>query len=50
MAGREFELKFEARNLTGQKYKEFQETAGNRVDVNTYKVGRVFTLSASTTF
>lgn len=50
VAGREFELKFEARNLTGQKYKEFQETAGNRVDVNTYKVGRVFTLSASTTF
>jgi len=50
VAGREFELKLEARNLTGRKYKEFQETAGNRVDVNTYKVGRVFTLSASTTF
>ncbi|PZQ56386.1 MAG: TonB-dependent receptor [Phenylobacterium zucineum] len=48
--GREFELKFEARNLTGRKYEEYQEMAGNRVDVNTYKVGRVFTLSASTTF
>jgi len=50
VAGRDFELKFEARNLTGRKYKEFQETAGNRVDVNSYKVGRAFTLSASTTF
>jgi TonB-dependent receptor len=50
VAGREFELKFEARNLTGRKYEEYQETAGNRVDVNTYKVGRVFTLSASTSF
>ena len=48
--GRDVELKFEARNLTGRKYEEYQETAGNRVDVNTYKVGRVFTLSASTTF
>jgi TonB-dependent receptor len=50
VAGRDFELKFEARNLTGRKYEEYQETAGNRVDVNTYKLGRVFTLSASTTF
>ncbi|TAJ70646.1 MAG: TonB-dependent receptor [Phenylobacterium sp.] len=50
VAGRDIELKFEARNLTGRKYKEFQATDGNRVDVNTYKVGRVFTLSASTTF
>lgn len=50
VAGREFELKFEARNLTGRKYEEYQATDGNRVDVNSYKVGRVFTLSASTTF
>lgn len=50
VAGRDFELKFEARNLTGRKYLEFQEAAGNRVDVNSYDVGRVFTLSASTTF
>jgi len=50
VAGREVELKFEARNLTGRKYKEYQKTDGNRVDVNTYKVGRVFTLGASTTF
>lgn len=50
VAGREFELKFEARNITGRKYEEFQEIAGNRVDVNSYRAGRVFTLSASTTF
>ncbi len=50
VAGREVELKFEARNLTGRKYEEFQEISGNRIDVNTYKLGRVFTLSASTTF
>lgn len=48
--GREFELKFEARNLTGRKYKEYQSVGGKRVDLNTYKLGRVFTLSASTTF
>lgn len=50
VAGREVELKFEARNLTGRKYEEFQEISGNRIDVNSYKLGRVFTLSASTTF
>jgi len=50
VVGRNVELKFEARNLTGRKYEEYQATGGNRVDVNTYKVGRVFTLSASTTF
>lgn len=50
VAGREVELKFEARNLTGRKYEEYQQISGNRIDVNSYKVGRVFTLSASTTF
>jgi TonB-dependent receptor len=50
VAGRDVELKLEARNLTGRKYKEFQTADGNRVDINTYNVGRVFTLSASTTF
>ncbi|MCW5759750.1 MAG: TonB-dependent receptor, partial [Phenylobacterium sp.] len=45
--GREIELKFEARNLTGRKYEEYQSTDGNRVNVNTYKVGRFFALSGS---
>lgn len=48
--GREFELKFEARNLTGQKNEEFQEAGGNRVDINTYDVGRTFSLSATAKF
>lgn len=50
VAGREVELKFEARNLTGRKYQEYQETDGNRVNVNTYDLGRVFTASASVKF
>ena len=48
--GREVELKFEARNLTGRKYKEYHTSGDNRVDVNTYDVGRTFALSASVTF
>jgi outer membrane receptor protein involved in Fe transport len=50
VAGRAFELKFEARNLTGRKYKEYQTIDGHRVDLNTYRLGRVFALSASTRF
>jgi outer membrane receptor protein involved in Fe transport len=44
------ELKFEARNLTGRKYEEFQTSGTNRVDINTYDVGRIFTLSAQINF
>jgi outer membrane receptor protein involved in Fe transport len=50
LLGREIELKFEARNLTGRKYEEYQETDGNRINVNTYKVGRFLALSGSVTF
>ncbi len=50
VAGREVELKFEARNLTGQKYEEYQSANGNRVDVNTYNVGRTFTLTTQMKF
>lgn len=49
-SGPEFEIKFEARNLTKTRYQEFQKFATKRVDVNTYDLGRVFSLSASTTF
>ena len=46
--GFEFEVKAEARNLTGTKYQEFQDFGdGNRVDVNTYRLGRVFSLGLS---
>lgn len=48
--GKELELKFEARNLTGRKHIEYQQVAGNRIDVNTYDVGRTFSLSASLKF
>lgn len=46
----ELELKFEARNLTGRKNFEYQQSGSNRVEVNTYDVGRTFSLSASMKF
>jgi outer membrane receptor protein involved in Fe transport len=50
LGGREVELKFEARNLTGRKYQEFQRSGANRIDVNTYDLGQSFSLSASMKF
>ena len=44
---RELEVKFEARNLTGRGHEEFQESGSNRINVNTYDLGRVFNLSAT---
>ncbi|MDO7836122.1 TonB-dependent receptor [Sphingobium sp. HBC34] len=41
------ELKFEARNITGRKYQEFQEQGGTKVYYNRYKLGT--TLAASFT-
>ena len=48
--GQEIELKFEARNITARKHEEFQQSGTNRIDVNTYDLGRTLTLSASVTF
>jgi TonB-dependent receptor len=48
--GREIELKFEARNLTGVGYEEYQVSGANRVDSNTYDMGRVVALSATAKF
>ena len=48
--GRPIEIKFEARNLTARKHEEFQQFGDNRIDVNTYDLGRVFNLAVSTTF
>jgi TonB-dependent receptor len=48
--GHEIELKFEARNLTGRDHLEYQLAKENRVDFNTYAVGRTFTLSAQMKF
>ena len=48
--GSEVELKFEARNLTGQRHDEYQQSGANRIIVNSYDVGRSFSLSASIKF
>lgn len=48
--GRPIEMKFEARNLTARSHEEFQQSGDSRVDVNSYALGRVFSLSVSTTF
>ncbi|QZD87580.1 TonB-dependent receptor domain-containing protein [Qipengyuania psychrotolerans] len=48
--GKELELKFEARNLTGTDHQEFQSNGTTRIDVNSYDVGRSFSLGASLTF
>ena len=46
--GVDFELKAEARNLTGTGYREFQDFGdGKKVDVNRYRLGRVFSLGLS---
>ena len=42
--GAEAELKFEARNLTGEDYEEFQSLNDSRIDTNSYRLGRTFTL------
>ncbi|WP_082474813.1 TonB-dependent receptor domain-containing protein [Sphingomonas sp. Leaf343] len=48
--GSQFEIKAEARNLTGTGYREFQAFDGTTVDINRYKLGRTFTLGASVQF
>ena len=48
--GSELELKFEARNLTGTDHEEFQTNGEKRIDVNSYQVGRSFSLGASLKF
>lgn len=50
VGGREVELKFEARNLTGRDYQEVQESGDNRIYFNRYKLGRTFSVSASLKF
>lgn len=49
--GTELEVKFEARNITGTKYQEFQSFSNNaRVDVNSYDVGTSFSLGVAAKF
>ncbi len=48
--GARAEVKFEARNLTGQGYEEFQQAGENRIDINSYDVGRTFSLGMTIRF
>ena len=48
--GRELELKFEARNITGQRYTESQRLGGNEIFYNRNDVGTSFSLGGSLTF
>ncbi len=48
--GVDTELKFEARNLTGQDYEEFQRAGDNRIDINSYEVGQSFSLGVTVHF
>jgi len=50
VAGRDVELKFEARNLTARKNEEYQIVGKNRVDINTYQMGSLISLSAQVKF
>ncbi len=48
--GARAEFKFEARNLTGQDYEEFQLAGDNRIDINSYEVGQTFSLGVTVHF
>ncbi|MBO9516516.1 MAG: TonB-dependent receptor [Porphyrobacter sp.] len=50
LAGKEVELKFELRNILGTGHEEFQQSGENRIDVNTYDMGRIISVSAQVTF
>lgn len=51
VVGGQWELKLEARNLTGTRYVEGQTFEnGNQVFTNRYKQGRIFSVGLSTTF
>jgi len=44
------EFKFEARNILGQDYEEFQQSDANRIDINSYRQGRAFSASLTMRF
>ena len=44
------EVKFEARNITGRKFQEFQELGGNKVFYNRYKIGTTIAASLTVAF
>ncbi|WP_336960061.1 TonB-dependent receptor domain-containing protein [Sphingobium aquiterrae] len=50
VAGRQFDVKLEARNITGNVYKETQSNGTNTVTYNRYALGTTLNFSISTTF
>ncbi|HEV2818112.1 MAG TPA: TonB-dependent receptor [Allosphingosinicella sp.] len=48
--GARAEFKFEARNLLGQDYEEFQQAGDNRIDINSYTLGQTFSLGVTVHF
>jgi outer membrane receptor protein involved in Fe transport len=48
--GTRAEFKFEARNIFGTDYEEFQSIDDNRIDINSYRVGRSFSLGVTVNF
>jgi outer membrane receptor protein involved in Fe transport len=48
--GREFTVGFEARNLTGEDFEEYQEFGSGRVDLNSYELGTSLSVSLTTRF
>ena len=50
LGGVPLELKLEARNLTGRDHFEFQSNGTNRIEINTYEVGRSFSIGISAEF
>ena len=48
--GNRVEFKFEARNLLGRDYEEFQQAGDNRIEINSYRVGTSFSLGATIHF
>ncbi|MDQ3205467.1 MAG: TonB-dependent receptor, partial [Pseudomonadota bacterium] len=43
-------LAFEARNLLGEEYQEYQELGGGRVDINRYELGTSYSVSLTASF
>ena len=50
MFGLDAEVSFEARNLTGENYEEYQRLGDGRIETNTFDVGRSLSLGLSLTF
>jgi outer membrane receptor protein involved in Fe transport len=46
----DFEVSFNARNLLGEDSEEFQEIGSDRIEINTFDIGRSFSLSLTAKF